>query len=679
MALGADTVWEIRDDGSDTNGGGYISADPGTDYSQQAAAVLNRTNISCTGNDVFTDDDAGGLFTDAMIGNIVYLSNGPGWYEIIGRNDGNNIQVDRNGPNDTGMTLNVGGALLSIGGLGAIFQTADHTAVGMHAYVRSGTHNLGNAVVNTSEGPLDLDDSQMDSKAFYLKGYDSAEGRDSFAGTRPVIHCNGNAPANVIEVKGGMQQYHLVAFIEVDGDSQNTSGLYANHSGYNYFYRCIARDCDGTYGIYNGRQVLCYAVSCAGDGFGGGGVAWGCLADTCGVGFDTSGIHCIAYNSVGDGFFGYATNWLNCVSYNSGGDGFDGRRNNQYINCVSWSAGGYSFRIAELFTTLLNCADGDSVSGRDGPTDAFLDVNPVTLTADPFVDAANLDFRLNNLEGGGALLRAAGIDTYGQTSEIDIGAVQHEDTSGLDGADSSLVAHYKFENDYLDASGRGYHGSGDATFSTGHVGTNSGVSDGTKYVSIDGLGTWGEDTATGATVCFWWKSEMDPPPAVGDARIMGVKAAVGNDYFIVNTNRDNAGDIDWRIRDDASNRRAVNTVSGGYLTSDGVWHFIVIVLASTFAACKIYVDGVSVAIEETETWAVTCEPDAFDRPLYLFAYNDGGRDGTLEFEMDDLRFYNDILTQGKVNAIYNSGLGTYRGLADQPVCSPLGQSVVSQE
>jgi hypothetical protein len=69
-------------------------------------------------------------------------------------------------------------------------------------------------------------------------------------------------------------------------------------------------------------------------------------------------------------------------------------------------------------------ADGGG-SGRTNlaPID---DIGAVTLTEDPFTDAPNGDFSLNSAEGGGALLRAAGLNPYDQLGYVDIGAVQSQ-------------------------------------------------------------------------------------------------------------------------------------------------------------------------------------------------------------------------------------------------------------
>lgn len=436
MTLAATVVWEIRSDGSATNGGGYKSNAGTTDYSQQAAAQLSVSDAACSGNTTVTSSTGG--FTAAMVGNVMYLSSGPGWYEITARTDTNTVTIDRNGPNASGMTCNVGGALNSIGTLGAIFQTAAHAVSGMIAYVRGGTYSLGSATSNVSTGPLDLDASEMDSKKFYLKGYDASEARTSFAGTRPIIDCATYTPTNttVIELKGTLAENHVVAFIDVDCDGLNTNGIRGNVAAYDYCYSCIVRTNITSSGFYTVSATNCLADTIGGTGFYEG-YNSGCIAKDCtGSGFYLlagGAVDCIAYSGGSIGFQSLYGTIQNCVSYDNSGDGFDIARGGNLFNCVSWSDGGYAFDNATVHFGLFNCASDGAASGRSRTTPLIDIGNPGTLTADPFTNAAALDFSLNNTAGGGALLRQAGLSGYGQTGYKDIGAVRHADPSATSG------------------------------------------------------------------------------------------------------------------------------------------------------------------------------------------------------------------------------------------------------
>ena len=86
-------------------------------------------------------------------------------------------------------------------------------------------------------------------------------------------------------------------------------------------------------------------------------------------------------------------------------------------------------------------AFGNNTSGARNnlPTET----SDVTLTADPFTNAAGGNFALNNTVGGGAACRAAGIPGVFPggltTGYIDIGAVQHQDSGGGGGLVGRLI------------------------------------------------------------------------------------------------------------------------------------------------------------------------------------------------------------------------------------------------
>ena len=48
MALSANSVFEVRTAGNDTNGGGFVTGAAGTDYSQQDAKNTAGSDISTT-------------------------------------------------------------------------------------------------------------------------------------------------------------------------------------------------------------------------------------------------------------------------------------------------------------------------------------------------------------------------------------------------------------------------------------------------------------------------------------------------------------------------------------------------------------------------------------------------------------------------------------------------------
>ena len=140
----------------------------------------------------------------------------------------------------------------------------------------------------------------------------------------------------------------------------------------------------------------------------------------------------------------------NCTFYNNAGDGIDftgllNRYNRSFaiINCIFDSNGGYGINgssgVSEVdrawidYNAFRNNTSGEMNNLANGPND-------VTLTADPFTDAASFDFSLNDTAGGGAACKAAGTpgvgelgggqDASGTDSYVDLGAAQRQEPTG---------------------------------------------------------------------------------------------------------------------------------------------------------------------------------------------------------------------------------------------------------
>lgn len=132
MATAATAQWWVRNDGSDSNGGGYDSGVSGaaTNYCDQAAAQASWTSALTLVSGTLTDAGASGLFTAAMIGNTVQVS-GQGYYWITGFTNSNVVTVQVGTGSATSFTTQsgkVGGALrnpsaFSTGGGGSISPT----------------------------------------------------------------------------------------------------------------------------------------------------------------------------------------------------------------------------------------------------------------------------------------------------------------------------------------------------------------------------------------------------------------------------------------------------------------------------------------------------------------------------------------------------------------------------
>ena len=431
MAISGFTTWEVQTGGSDTNGGGFVEGASGTDYSQQTSAQLNVTDGACTGNTTLTS--ATGGFTSAMIGNIVYLSSGPGWYEITAYTDTNTVTIDRNGPNASGMTLNVGGCLATPGGAGQASSNSGASAYGHNCWIKSGTYTLSTTTANTSGGPW----NDTGSRVLLVAGYNSTRGDlDGQAAqtNKPIIDVGTQTSITVLNVNPGTNNHMtLIKNIVVDGQSQ-TSIIGFEHNEASGFrgasknLNCHAIDCTEGFGLND-----CYSCEASGctTGFGGG-ASYDCVAHSGTTGFLGSATRCLAYENT-TGFNGGAI-LVNCTAADNTGSGFNIGFTDEAFNCLSVGNGtGFEFDGSRRCGS-FNMAVYNNTSDFD--TALTFDDNRHwnelhTLTADPFTDAANDDYSLNDTAGGGAVLKQLGMSIPGQTNDTpDFGGVQTNIAAG---------------------------------------------------------------------------------------------------------------------------------------------------------------------------------------------------------------------------------------------------------
>lgn len=435
MALSANTVWELRTGGSDTNGGGFVTGSGGTDYSQQNAAQLSVTDAACSGTTTVTS--ATGGFTAAMVGSIMYLSSGPGWYQITVYTDTNTVTVDRAGPSASGMTANVGGAFASIGQLGLIHGTANVGVSGQRAYIKSGTYTLTSTTANVSGGRY----SYTGSNRYSVEGYDTTRGDD---GTPPVLDVAALTTFTVITSTQTGASGVLWRNIKVDGQSgASVTGFSFAAAGVGYLLQAV--DC--TVGITGGnaRWIKCYAEGCE-TGSTSSGSLYACRTKNCTTGYENpvNIARCVATGGTTGFDITFGSVAVKCIAYGCSGSGFDmngNARGSSATDCVAVNCGAYGFDgdSTILYASLLNCAGYNNTSGNVNNSSAmFMNLNFVTLTGDPFVNAGADNFTLNNTAGAGAALRDAGVDVYGLTDYNDVGACGHQDTGGGGGGGNLL-------------------------------------------------------------------------------------------------------------------------------------------------------------------------------------------------------------------------------------------------
>lgn len=303
------------------------------------------------------------------------------------------------------------------GALASPRKATDNTADENRVWVKSGTYD----VTGTS-------DKVYINRAIKVMGYSNFRGDYGC----PVLRATATG-VNIVDV--GTSAYGSISNFEINGqDYATVNGVYLSYQAADSYYtlfnlnihNCVTGvACSANF--RNIPAILCKAYSCSGYGF------TNCNAFNC-VSYSNalSGFlygsckNCIAYLNTGYGFYNVFLT-ANCVAYHntlSGWyiQGYAQIWSPQVFNCISSANHEYGF--ADIWSrsrvSYVNCKTYNNTSGimSGGSQEAATE-----LTGDPFVDAANGDFRLNNLPGGGALCRAAGIGPVGQTSCIDIGAV----------------------------------------------------------------------------------------------------------------------------------------------------------------------------------------------------------------------------------------------------------------
>lgn len=145
----------------------------------------------------------------------------------------------------------------------------------------------------------------------------------------------------------------------------------------------------------------------------------------------------------------------NCNFYGNATDGIVAVASGAVTAClienshfVSNGTGGTGYGVSQPAAPnnparIVNCAFYNNATGQTNNANSDLVSGSVTLTGDPFNNAATGDFSLNSTSGAGADARAAGRQAWTQTAAgyttptpagyPDIGVHQHQDTSGATG------------------------------------------------------------------------------------------------------------------------------------------------------------------------------------------------------------------------------------------------------
>lgn len=456
MALSAASTFEVRTAGNDTNGGGFVTGAAGTDYSQQDTKNTAGNDISTTdavGNGTTTLTSATANFGTTIVGNIIYLQGGTGVlaasrYQVTARASTTSITLDRAVATGTGITMNIGGAVASLGILGS--TTATILVDNNRIFIKAGTYTITSASNNVSAGCFSK------TTTLYIEGYQTIRGD---LGTPPLLQADGVITTfSILQLSGTTG---TIKNINVNGNNRTSSrGFLLGNTA--IVYKCKASNCTNGGFFSSGGQA--YLIQC---------VATGCSATPA-----INGVNCFACIAYNNTFTGFSTaNTINffsrCISYNNSGATSDGfaysGTTGQYLNCVTYNNGRHGFSLNGSNISCINCIAEDNTdtgflntggtrqnqqyincavysNGTDfsiGTSPFNINQGSITGSGSFFTNAAAGDFSLNSTSGRGAALKAVGIPGIFPegltTSYLDIGAAQHQDSGGGSGGEHSSV------------------------------------------------------------------------------------------------------------------------------------------------------------------------------------------------------------------------------------------------
>jgi hypothetical protein len=442
MAVSTATHWDVRPaTGNDNNGGGFKQGATGVDYSQQASPQYALSGIASvgSGNTILSAAAA----TD-MVGNIAQVLSGTnfttGFFEITSVIAGVSITFSTRG-DGTAICSGVGASgVINIGG-----SLATIAVIGLQTY--SDGFN-GNVV--WVKGTLTVTSNLQAQSSVAYAGYGTTHGDN----TRAAITTATNSTelftwGNVYQAKFENFDFSNTAATREKGfdPSNNWAMQFRNCSfdGFTYAYfggkpyvkgdqennvafiDCEVKNCtttDGALQFYDPRNVLidgCYIHDNAGEGVivdGGNGNPGSIVCEH--TIFDSNANNgFLVKTSAAGGRPARCYGFYSCDFYGNGANGLkienttyqDTLRVKNSIFYGNGAFGVYRDTTTDLLLFMYGNSNayGANTSGaRGGMWPASADGSDVTLTADPFTNAAAGDFSLNSTAGGGAACKGVG-------------------------------------------------------------------------------------------------------------------------------------------------------------------------------------------------------------------------------------------------------------------------------
>jgi hypothetical protein len=464
LALSSSTVFEVRNGGSATNGGGFVTGASGSDLSLQDAAQYAVTDAVTAGTTTITSATAN--FGTDVVGNILYIQGGTGsivagWYQIISRTNSTTIVVDRSTGLSvgTGATLNIGGAFA-----GPATAIALMTVPGIQTWIRyhATPYSLGTGITFPSVGGSGFTWINK------VEGYTSTRGDRS---TKPIIRGTAAITMFTMSVNGNG---NWLINLDIDGNSTANNGVLASNTTYGGVSECLIRRMLNTgysAALANSTLERSEVTGCGGATDGAAVymssmvnvIAGNYIHDntTKGIRLNSNSAGGVVVDNIIESNTGATSDGIDLESYftiltgntvyNNGRDGIRFERNYSSIqglvfNNIVTSNAGYGFNMVSAPGSSQAIPNGTFnffYNNTSGPRNNYpVGASDVTLTGDPFTSAAAGDFSLNNTAGAGAAVRATGFPgtmpgglTVGYR---DGGAAQHQDSASSGGGGNLL-------------------------------------------------------------------------------------------------------------------------------------------------------------------------------------------------------------------------------------------------
>lgn len=452
MAIPANTVWEVRYDGDNTNGGGWVTGSSGTDYSQQAAAQWSVTDAVT--NNTTTITSATANFNSSVVGNVLYIVVGGTAYRryVTTYTNSTTIVVDATLSAGSGQTMKIGGAVATMGGsVLASGGSARQQTAGNIIYVK---YNASAYSFSTSYCAY----SGTIAAPNYIVGYDTTRTLDNTDSNRPTFQSTSGSTYSFYV--SGSCWYFRNLIVDCNNQLFSYAAALANGGVGHIFERC---DFLNYYGSSCIDQQSCNYISMIRCRFVGNTSAYSIggtritghtyiencefLAGRYAINVATVATTVIIRNTT---FKGCVLAALICTQ--SGGllhvtnCNFVGNTTHAidisgatpiaslFENCIVTNNGGWGwYATSRKDVRILNCAGYSNTSGNYNSSYITNVTGFISLSGDPFVDRTNNNFALDTTASEGNALRQVGYPTSSasgsSTNYLDIGAIQNTSSS----------------------------------------------------------------------------------------------------------------------------------------------------------------------------------------------------------------------------------------------------------